>query len=327
MITPTHGGPQDAPGLPPAPGLPTPPSGTPQAPGQASLPDGATMVQGPPALLSPAQRAANQMWEGTHGAPPKPEELGRALSEYNEAAITPTTRKMNTARLNNYTELKNMRQLEEQKLGQTLREFNATKGPAAIESLTDQVHANPDLFQKLTGDVANLVAQRFSAKYSLPAPRSLPADMKNKEDGSLIALNHIDAIRELLKNPVIQQRLGSFKGRIGELEQKFGSTVGLSAADATAIQDFRSRIPYLFGQEAKALYGGRPAAKLLEGLKASSPDMSKGLPLFLGALNAAEAMGKLNLKSADDYRFNKRGITPPPGAPKSAEDYLRSIGH
>ncbi len=312
LITPTTG---PSPGNPPGSGIPPPPA------------PASTTIQGPPALLAPNQRAANAMWEAKHGLPTPPDKFGEALSEYNEASITPSARKLQDERIANYAELKKSRQLAQAHLNQTIREFELTKGAAAIENLADQVKANPDLFQKLTGDVANLVAQKFQQKYNLPAPRPAPADLKNKEDSSIISLNHVAAIKDLLKNPVIMKRMGAWNGRVGEVEQAVGNTIGLSPADASAIQEFRTRVKYLFAQEGKAIFGGRPPQKLMDDLKRSSPDMKMGLPLFQGALAAVQGMGELNIKSAEDYRFNKRStLTPPPGAPKSAEEYLKSIG-
>lgn len=305
----------------PGPGMPPPPEG--QAPPQS----GSTTIPGPPPLLAPDQRAANAQWEAKHGLPTPPDKYGEAMAEYKEASVTPSAREMQRQRIANFAELKQSRQLAQAHLAQTIREFELTKGHAAIESLADQVHENPDLFQKLSGDVMNAVAQRFNAKYHLPAPRPLPGDMKNKEDGSIISLNHVAALTQLLANPVIQKRMGSWNGRVGDIEQAVGSTVGLSPADARAIQDFRTRITYLFAQEGKAVFGGRPPQKLMDDLKKSSPNMKMGLPLFQGALDAVKGMGELNIKSTDDYRFNKRSITPPPGAPKSAEEYLKSVGH
>lgn len=209
-----------------------------------------------------------------------------------------------------------MRQLEQQKLTQSIREFNQTRGPAALDNLATQVYENPDLFQKLTGDVANTVAQRFREKYNLPAPRPLPSDMKNKEDGSIISLNHVAAIKELIKsNPAVQKRMGAWDGRVGNLEQLLGDTAGLSAADSQAIQNLRTRLSYLFAQEGKAVFGGRPPQALMNSLKESSPNMKMGLPLFLGAMDAVQGMGELNIKSTNDYRYNKQAgmPAPPPG--------------
>lgn len=276
---------------------------------------GDTTIEGGPLPLAPNQRAANAMWEAKHGLPIPPDQYGAAMSEYNEAAVTPSARNMQNQRIANFQEMRKVRQLNEAHLAQTIREFELTKGPAAIESLADQVHENPDLFQKLTGDVMNAVAQRFQQKYNLPAPRPLPADMKNKEDGSIISLNHVAAIGELLKNPVIQKRMGAWNGRVGDLEQTVGNTVGLTPADARAIQDFRTRISYLFAQEGKAVFGGRPPQTLMNDLKKSSPNMKMGLPLFQGALDAVKGMGELNIKSTDDYRFNRRSALPKPPGP------------
>ncbi len=141
-------------------------------------------------------------------------------------------------------------------------------------------------------------------------PRELNTTSQDKDDASKLSFNHVQGLRELLKNPVIQKRMGAFSGREGELEQMFGDTVGLSKADATAIQEFRTRLPYLFGQEARAIMG-RPAQKFMDELKAASPSMKMGLPLFTGALNAVEAMAKTNILTAEEARNGGRGRVRP----------------
>ena len=291
----------------------------------ASAPGGASMTVAGQPKISDAQRAANAMWETAHGTPITPDKYGQAKSEFDEAAITKSARQMQNIRAANLQELRASRVLRERQLNQTIREFDTTKGPAAIDSLADQVYQNPDYFEKLTGDVSNLVGQRFTQKYNLPPPRKLPTARKDQEDASIISLNHAQAIRPMLNNPVVQQRLGAWDGRLGTLEQTLGDTAGLSDADSRAIQDVRSRLNYFFAQESKSAFGGRTAKEFLDELKESSPRMSMGMPLIQGALDAAEGMAKINLKSAQEYRFNMQPGSamnnPPAGTPGAGKTY------
>ncbi len=275
-------------------------------------PDGSSVISGGPPI-DPKQRTANLAWEAKHGRPITADKYGEALSELGESAITPTTRAMNESLVANRVEQRKMRQIQEAHLRQTMREFDLTKGPQAIDKLAGQVHENPDLLQKLSGDVYNLVSQRYEDKYQTPPPKPIPAELKNREDASFIALNNVNRINELLKNPVIQQRMGVWGGNLGNLEQALGTTVGLSDQDARDIQAFRSSVNYLFAQEAKSIFSGRPPQKLMDEIKASSPKMKMGLPLFQGAMDAVKATGENNLKTADDVRFNRKpALTPMP---------------
>ncbi len=229
-------------------------------------------------------------------------DLPKAIALEKEMSMSPTERIMKEATLANLAEMRANRKLNEANLALHMQEFRQTKGPEAIDAMADQIYSNPETVKKLTGDVYNLVAQRYQQKYNLPMPRELPSPDQQKEDASKLTLNHIAGMRELLQNPVIQKRMGAFRGRVGDLEQILGDTAGLSDADKQAIQAFRTRIPYLFSQEARSVLGGRPPQKFMEDLKAASPSMKMGLPFFMGALDSMEAMGKLNVLTAEQIR-------------------------
>jgi hypothetical protein len=270
--------------------------------------------------------AAIAYWEAKHGKTATPGDYAEAQSEYAESSLSPTERAVKLSQINSASDLRAMRVLERQKLDQAIKEFEATRGPAAIESIVDQVRANPDMLDRITTpDVRNLVAQRFQDKYHEPLPRAVPNDLKVKEDASIISLNHVAAIRDMLeKYPVIKERLGAWDGRLGTLEETIGRAIPgskLKDPDQRVIQDFRTRLGYLFAQENRAVFGGRTAQQFMEDLRKRSPRMTMGLPFFNGSMDAVEGMGRLNIKSAEDYRYNRTpgvvgsGIPKPPGEP------------
>ncbi len=291
----------------PSPGGVPPPPGTP------------TTVAAPPPMLGKTALAAKQAYIALQKKDnPSYEwtdaDLPKAIALEKESSMSPTEILQKNLAMQNLREVQAMRRLSEQNLNLHMQEFRQTKGPEAIDAMADQIYSNPETVKKLTGDMYNLVAQQYKQKYGMPMPRELNTTSQDKDDASKLSFNHVQGLRELLKNPVIQKRMGAFSGREGELEQMFGDTVGLSKADATAIQEFRTRLPYLFGQEARAIMG-RPAQKFMDELKAASPSMKMGLPLFTGALNAVEAMAKTNILTAEEAR---NGVatpraTPPPG--------------
>ncbi len=285
--------------------------GIPAPPGS----EGSNVIAAPPLPLPRAmegakrayivsQKAKNPSYEWSDA------DLPKAVALEKEMSMSPTERIMKEATLANLAEVRANRKLNEANLALHMQEFRQTKGPEAIDAMAGQIYANPETVNKLTGDAYNLVAQRYQQKYGMPMPRELATAAKDKDDASKLSFNHVQGLKELVQNPVIQKRMGAWDGRLGNLEQTIGDSAGLSDADKTAIQQFRTRIPYLFGQEARAVMG-RPAQKYLDELKEASPRMSMGLPLFMGALQAVEDMAKTNILTAEEARNGARGRVRP----------------
>jgi len=303
---------------------------TPPMPGETPA-DGATggftpLIHGG-AKLSDDQQAANAAYEAQRqktepGYKLAPADWAQAKSWYDEQSMTPTQLQAKLMQVENLKELQAERRLQEANLGMHIREFNLTHGPEAINSIVNQMKVDPDLYfgKDMTTDVRNQVAQAWTQQTGMPPPRELPAQVKTKEANSVIALNSVNRIKQMLvDNPVIQKRMGAWDGRVGNLEQAIGTTSGLSPQDAQKIQEFRSSVNYLFFQEGQALLQRTPQA-LMEELKTTSPNMKQGLPLFLGAIDAVKGTAAGNLQSANDYRFNRApgslNTSAPPNPPQ-----------
>lgn len=188
--------------------------------------------------------------------------------------------------------------------------------PATIKYYVDQMKTNPDIFHDLQSKNAGLavrVAQEWSKQTNLPQPIQLDAQTRTMESGSQNALQHVANVRKLLADPDIQKRLGPLLGRLGNVEQDVGSTVGLTDEEAQKAQDLRASLTYLFLREGKALFGGRPPEKLMEHLMSTSPKVSEDVPMINGALKAIERSAKSAISTAEKQRFGGKtrpGFTP-----------------
>ncbi len=312
----------------------TPQGGLPPAPGSAPVgapgSGGASIIaSGGPPLPDKSTIEALTHYAATHGLKSWQDVPGtdwaKAKSEFGEASMTKTQRDIADAKILSAQELSNMRKLESAKFGQQLREWNLTKSPEALGKLADQVHDNPDLFQKLSGPEAVMVANTLKDKYNEGAPRPLDAKMKAQENAALLAYNHVQSLRPFLDNPTIQKRLGAWNGRVGELEQLIGTTAKLSPEDSRAIQEFRTRLPYLFGQEGSAIMG-RPAQKFMDELKKVSPRTTMGVPLLQGAMDAIQNNARVTIDSAAQAKKGIQALPPPPGSRNAAGQTQGTVG-
>jgi len=261
-----------------------------------------------PERVPPDQRLANEWWEANHpGVAITPDKFAEAAAGYKEASMTPTEREIARARIRNYKDLGDLRRLNEQRVGLLVNQFKATHGPDAIAGIVEQMKESPDLIHTITDQsIKNLVIQRWNAETGLPAPRPLRAEMQRTEDTAEIALNHLDVVRNTLRDPVILQRLGPALGRLGNLEQNIGDTMGLSPNESRKIQEFRTGLNYFFFREGRALLSGRPAERLMEQFSKTSANVAMTLPLIEGALAGAETMARAAKISAERYRFGGR---------------------
>lgn len=262
--------------------------------------------------LTKEQQEANAMYEARmRQTNPNfkltPNDYAKARSLYDEERMTPDQIQQRMLAAENLKQLQALRSETMANTAMHMREWNATHGQDAVNSIVKQMKADPDVFfaKDMTPDLRNNVAQVWTQQTGMPPPREVPAQIKTKEANSVIAANAVGRIKKMLaENPVIQRRMGAWNGRVGNLEQAIGDTKGLSPQDAQVIQNFRSSVNYLFFQEGQALLQRSPQA-LMEELKVTSPSMKQGLPLFLGALDAVNGTASNNIQSANDYRFNR----------------------
>jgi len=287
--------------------------------GSPATPIGERTISGGPAL-STAQQGANAWWAAKHpGETIGPENYAEAMSGFAEQSMSASAKQLRDAQITTALEAARMRKLQEQHLQQTILEYNRTKGPDAIDRIVDQVRLNPEAMQSLSPEIKGLVIQAFPQKFGLPAPRQIPALAKTQEINSQLALSNVAQMREALKNPVVQKRIGAWDGRLGNVEQAFGNTVGLKDDEKRAIQKFRSGLTYLFMQEGKSMFSGRAPQALMEDLRKTSPNVKMELPVMLGSLDAVEDLANGVIKNANDYRYGGSAMAnPPAGTPTKA---------
>lgn len=206
--------------------------------------------------------------------------------------------------------MEGIRALTAQATQQRVQEFNATHSPQAIDALGRMVLSNPDTFHELNDTGVKSLVSQWLMKQGLPAPRKLDMTTQQGESNAHVALGSIAKVKEMLDDPVIKKNIGPILGRLGSLEQGMGDTIhGLSDADLQKVQDFRTSLNYLFFQEGKALFGGRPPQKLMEEFKKTSANPNMVMPILQGSLNAAERAANQRVNVAMSQRFG--GKVPP----------------
>ena len=189
-----------------------------------------------------------------------------------------------------------------------------------VSNWVEQMKQNPDIYHKLDPKIKRAVGLAWNKATGLPVPQALNAEQSKLESNSQVALEHVNNVRQLLKDPVVQKRLGPVLGRLGNVEQDVGAAAGLSPKDASKVQQLRSALTYLFMREGRGLFGGRPPEKLMELLKTTSPDVKKTIPMLNGALNAVQQTAESTVLSSEKQRFGgktREGYKPgfQPGMP------------
>ena len=217
--------------------------------------------------------------------------------------------------------------LEYRKILEGLATVNVRKGaveatrleqefdPKTIDYYADQWTRNPDLRESTNMDpkLRAMVDRRYTEKTGLPPPIKLNPLIKGLETSSRMSMQHAQFVREMLKDPEIQARIGAVGGRVGGAEQFIGETLpGLSPQAVKKIQEIRTRLKILAVQEARSASGYRPSNEVLKMLHdvAASPNMS--VDMLLGALNGIEGNAKLNLQTVFQERYGVpgEGVTP-----------------
>jgi hypothetical protein len=206
-------------------------------------------------------------------------------------------------------------------IGQT----QAETGPEAVQGWVDTLKQNPDAVSDLPPKLRGQVQREFNSQTGLPLPVKASAQNVTSETAARNALDGIDFIRTALKNPEIKANLGPILGRLGQIEQTFGSAPNLSPQAAALAQELRTRMRYFVFQEGKAVLGGRLPQNLMSELESSSPSPKMSPSLLEGALNGAEGNAQEIIQNVDRQRFGgkyrtpeQRGDTTTGGAPRGA---------
>jgi hypothetical protein len=167
----------------------------------------------------------------------------------------------------------------------------------------DTVRQNPDAIQQVPAEIKPVVGAMYVAQTGNPVPAVLPGEIKSQAENSQVALSHIANVRRLLNDPDVQGAIGPILGRLGNLEQGVGTTIGKTPQQVQKEQEFRTALQYLFFREGKSLFGGRPPEELMKNLEKASANVGMQKDMILGSLNAAEGSAQRTIQSARDYQF------------------------
>lgn len=195
--------------------------------------------------------------------------------------------------------------LEMAKAQNELDAFKATKSPEAINNLVGMMKRNPDLYDEIKDkDQQGMVAQEWSKQTGMPLPTKLDADAKKGEGYARTTGNVLNRVMSMADDPTVLKRIGPYLGRLGQGEQSLGNTFNqLPDSEKSFIQNFRSDLNYLYLQEGKTIFGGRPPVLLINMLKSSSPNVNQVLPLMRGSFRAVQDFVNARMFGAEESRF------------------------
>jgi hypothetical protein len=177
-------------------------------------------------------------------------------------------------------------------------------GPGTTEYWVSALRDNPDLIKELPPELRSSVGQGFLRTTGLPLPTTLDATTKTQETSARNALDSVQYMRTAMQNPEVAKQLGKIMGRLGNVEQKVGTAVGLSPEATQLAQELRSRMRMFIFQEGKTfMQGGRVSPSLIEALESSVPNPKMDPDILTGALNAAEGNAQTVLDNVDRERF------------------------
>lgn len=203
------------------------------------------------------------------------------------------------------------------------KKFSMLEGPDAVNSWVSSMKGDPDTWKDVPPGLKTAVSTQWQKETGLPVPRQLPADVKSREEASQQSLAHIQNVRQLLNDPDLKGAVGPVLGRLGTMEQNVGDTFFKTGVQAQKEQQLRTALSYLFGQEGRALFGGRPPEKLMKELHKSSANPNMSLNMMLGALDGAEGSARRTISTAQQYRFNGKTLPGTPGdGPRKSLDAI-----
>ena len=214
------------------------------------------------------------------------------------------------------------------------KKFTAEFGGDAIAGWAKTIEQNPDAEASIPAALRTAVQQKFMQNTGLPFPKALTGQALDQERAARNSLSIVDEINSDLKNPEIQSRLGPILGRLGNVEQRVGTAVGLSPEAEAAAQRLRTNMRYMVFQEGKALFGARVPQNLMKQLEESSPSVSMDAGTLNGAIAGVKDAAGRALKTADQQRFGGQsrsdealGIPTVPQAPIHLKDGRILVPH
>lgn len=183
-------------------------------------------------------------------------------------------------------------------------------GPGTQEFWVKQLQDNPDSIKEMPPEFRSSVGKKFTEATGLPLPTPASANNITTETAARNALDGVDFIRKTIADhPEIKKRLGAIMGRLGETEQRAGTSFGLSPEEEQLAQELRTRMRYFVFQEGKALLSGRMPQTLMKELEVNSAKPSMDTNMIEGALRAAEGSAKSNMENVDRQRFGGNART------------------
>lgn len=183
------------------------------------------------------------------------------------------------------------------------KKFAVEYGGDVSKGWVETLKRNPNAVSEIPATLKSKVMQDFTAETGLPFPRPSSSSTQASETAARNALDNIQYINDVIKNPEIRKNLGPILGRLQEVEQHVGSAGNMSPEAEKQAQELRTRLRYFVFQEGRSLLSGRLPQNLMEQLEKSSASVHMDPNMFQGALNGANDSALNVLDNADRERF------------------------
>ena len=197
------------------------------------------------------------------------------------------------------------------------KKFTAEFGGDAVKGWAATIKDNPDAASSIPPNLRSAVQQQFSQETGLPFPKPLSGQTKMQETAARNGLGALQQVSEDIQDPEVQSRLGPLLGRLGNVEQDVGATVGMSPEAAAKAQRLRTNMRMMALQEGRSVFGARIPQQMMESFQSASPNVKMDPGVMTGALQGMQDAATRTLDAADQERFGgkmrtreDRGIKP-----------------
>lgn len=192
--------------------------------------------------------------------------------------------------------------IDAQKEARDQQTFDAKYGPGTVDSYVEQVYRNPDAAQRVPPEMVNLVTQGLQQKHGIPFPEQLDGGQRAQETASRATLTAVNTIRRDIDDPEVAANIGAIMGKLQNVNDKWGTAMGLSASAAQKAQELRTQMRLLIDTEPKE-FGGRLSPGLMEEFQKNGVRPDVNVDRLKGALDGTESYSKNMLDTLDKSRF------------------------
>lgn len=186
------------------------------------------------------------------------------------------------------------------------------------------MYNSPDEFHNYTKEQKAIVGPMWTEMTGLPLPSKLGSSEGTQETFSRITQTHTKLIRDLMKDPDVNARFGTFNGSLDQFLTSIGSgALNASPEVKQKVAQYISNTAYLKGQEGRVMAGSRTAKDIRDMLTNISPAMKGDYNVQLGQLDAIDANADMTLEGIDQQRFGGKSRKKA-RIPKGYDDWTKS---